>query len=129
MIASFGDTKGFLIDGYPREIKQGKAFENKIGEPSLVLCLDCSTEIMSSRLLKRSQNSQRIDDNADTIVKRIENYYQALEPVIAYYEQKTQLCKINAEGTPEEVFLQVCTSINSFLKKEEAASCLSTEIQ
>ncbi|KAM7162379.1 adenylate kinase isoenzyme 5 [Macrochelys suwanniensis] len=125
MIASLGDTKGFLIDGYPWDVKQGEEFECKIGEPKLVLCLDCSTETMSSRLLKRSQCT----DDAETVMKQIETYYQATEPMIAYYEKKTQLCKINAEGTPEEVFLQVCTSVDCFLKKEEEALSLSAEVQ
>ncbi|XP_032658356.1 adenylate kinase isoenzyme 5 [Chelonoidis abingdonii] len=125
MIASLGDTKGFLIDGYPRDVKQGEVFECKIGEPKLVLCLDCSTETMSSRLLKRSQCT----DDAEAVMKRIDTYYQATEPMIAYYEKKTQLCKTNAEGTPEEVFLQVCSSIDCFLKKEEEALSLSAEVQ
>ncbi|KAM9129837.1 adenylate kinase isoenzyme 5 [Pangshura tecta] len=125
MSASLGDTKGFLIDGYPWDMKQGEEFECKIGEPKLVLCLDCSTETMSSRLLKRSQCT----DDAEAVMKRIDTYYQATEPMIAYYENKTQLCKINAEGTAEEVFLQVCTSVDSFLKKEEEALSLSAEVQ
>uniref|UniRef100_A0A452HAN7 Uncharacterized protein n=1 Tax=Gopherus agassizii TaxID=38772 RepID=A0A452HAN7_9SAUR len=91
MIASLGDTKGFLIDGYPRDVKQGEEFECKIGEPKLVLYLDCSTETMSSRLLKRSQCT----DDAEAVMKRIDTYYQATEPMIAYYEKKTQLCKVN----------------------------------
>ncbi|XP_050817841.1 adenylate kinase isoenzyme 5 [Gopherus flavomarginatus] len=125
MIASLGDTKGFLIDGYPRDVKQGEEFECKIGEPKLVLYLDCSTETMSSRLLKRSQCT----DDAEAVMKRIDTYYQATEPMIAYYEKKTQLCKIHAEGTPEEVFLQVCSSVDCFLKKEEEALSLSAEVQ
>ncbi|XP_065265740.1 adenylate kinase isoenzyme 5 [Emys orbicularis] len=125
MIARLGDTKGFLIDGYPWDVKQGEEFECKIGEPKLVLCLDCSTETMSSRLLKRSQCTA----DAEAVMKRMATYYQATEPVIAYYEKKTQLCKINAEGMPEEVFLQVCTSVDCFLKKEEEALSLSAEVQ
>ncbi|XP_034634537.1 adenylate kinase isoenzyme 5 isoform X2 [Trachemys scripta elegans] len=125
MIACLGDTKGFLIDGYPWDVKQVEEFECKIGEPKLVLCLDCSTETMSSRLLKRSQCT----DDAEAVMKQMDTYYQATEPVIAYYEKKTQLCKINAEGTPEEVFLQVCTSVDCFLKKEEEALSLSAEVQ
>ncbi|CAM5171976.1 unnamed protein product [Natator depressus] len=121
MIASLGDTKGFLIDGYPWDVKQGEEFECKIGEPKLVLCLDCSTETMSSHLLNT--------DDAETVMKQIETYYQATEPMIAYYEKKTQLCKINAEGMPEEVFLQVCTAVDCFLKKEEEALSLSAEVQ
>uniref|UniRef100_A0A674IUT3 Uncharacterized protein n=1 Tax=Terrapene triunguis TaxID=2587831 RepID=A0A674IUT3_9SAUR len=91
MIARLGDTKGFLIDGYPWEVKQGEEFECKIGEPKLVLCLDCSTETMSSRLLKRSQCTA----DAEAVMKRMATYYQATEPVIAYYEKKTQLSSYN----------------------------------
>uniref|UniRef100_A0A8B9V8I7 Adenylate kinase isoenzyme 5 n=1 Tax=Anas zonorhyncha TaxID=75864 RepID=A0A8B9V8I7_9AVES len=94
MVANLGDTKGFLIDGYPRELNEAKEFESKIGEPKLVFCLDCSAETMSSRLLMRSQSSQHFD-SAETIKEGIESYYQAAKPVIAYYEKKAQLCKVN----------------------------------
>uniref|UniRef100_A0A8C5UGV6 Adenylate kinase isoenzyme 5 n=1 Tax=Malurus cyaneus samueli TaxID=2593467 RepID=A0A8C5UGV6_9PASS len=92
MVAKLGDTKGFLIDGYPQELKDAEEFESKIGEPKLVLCLDCSAETMSSRLLMRNQSSEN-SDNPETIEERIESYYQASNPLIAYYESKTQLCK------------------------------------
>ncbi|KAJ6662608.1 hypothetical protein lerEdw1_011745, partial [Lerista edwardsae] len=93
--SNLGETAGFLIDGYPQELKQGEDFESQIGEPSLVLCMDCSSKTMSSRLLKRSQSSQCLDDNAEAIMKCIETYYQVTEPVIAYYESKVPLFKVN----------------------------------
>lgn len=31
MIAKADVSKGFLIDGYPREVKQGQEFEKKVG--------------------------------------------------------------------------------------------------
>lgn len=38
MVASLGDTRGFLIDGYPREVKQGEEFGRRVsgcyGDPS-----------------------------------------------------------------------------------------------
>ncbi|NXW48641.1 KAD5 kinase, partial [Nyctiprogne leucopyga] len=126
MVSKLGDTKGFLIDGYPRELKEAEEFESKIGEPKLVFCLDCSAETMTSRLLIRNQSSQH-PDNTETIKEGIESYYQASKPLIAYYERKTQLCKVDAEGTQEDVFLEVCKTIDSFLKKEEAAFSFSTE--
>ncbi|XP_054835171.1 adenylate kinase isoenzyme 5 isoform X1 [Eublepharis macularius] len=129
MDASLEDTKGFLIDGYPQEMKQGEEFEGQIGEPSLVLCLDCSSKTMSSRLLKQSQSNQCLMDNAEVIMKRIESYYQMAEPLITYYENKIPVFKINAEGTPEEVFLEACSSVNIFLKQEETASVLSRHTQ
>uniref|UniRef100_A0A8D2IQA3 Adenylate kinase isoenzyme 5 n=1 Tax=Varanus komodoensis TaxID=61221 RepID=A0A8D2IQA3_VARKO len=93
VVASMGDTKWFLIDGYPQELKQGEQFGSQIGEPSLVLCMDCSSKTMSSRLLKRSKSS--LEDNAEAIMKRIENYYQSIEPVITFYENKIPLFKVN----------------------------------
>ncbi|XP_012577993.1 PREDICTED: adenylate kinase isoenzyme 5 isoform X2 [Condylura cristata] len=113
MVASLHDTKGFLIDGYPREVKQGEEFGHRIGEPHLVICMDCSADTMTNRLLQKRQRSPRMDNSTAAIAKRLETYYRASIPVIAYYETKTQLHKINAEGTPEEVFLQLCTAIDS----------------
>ncbi|NXR28077.1 KAD5 kinase, partial [Cinclus mexicanus] len=94
MVSKLGDTKGFLIDGYPQELKDAEEFETKIGEPKLVLCLDCSAETMSGRLLMRNQSSQNSEDT-ETTEERIESYYQASNPLTAYYESKTQLCKVN----------------------------------
>uniref|UniRef100_A0A2K6FVM5 Adenylate kinase isoenzyme 5 n=1 Tax=Propithecus coquereli TaxID=379532 RepID=A0A2K6FVM5_PROCO len=113
MVARLSSTKGFLIDGYPREVRQGEEFGRKIGHPHLVICMDCSADTMTNRLLQRSQGSPHTDDTTKTIAKRLEAYYRASIPVITYYETKTQLQKINAEGTPEEVFLQLCTAIDS----------------
>ncbi|NWH71751.1 KAD5 kinase, partial [Piaya cayana] len=94
MVSKLGDTKGFLIDGYPQDLKEAEEFESKIGEPKLVFCLDCSAETMSSRLLMSHQSSQH-PDNTETIKEEIESYYQASNPMIAYYEKTTQLCKVN----------------------------------
>ncbi|NXX65208.1 KAD5 kinase, partial [Spizella passerina] len=85
MVSKLGDTKGFLIDGYPQELKDAEEFESKIGEPKLVLCLDCSAETMSS------QSSESTETTED----RIESSYQASNPLTAYYESRTQLCKVN----------------------------------
>nr|KAF6443060.1 adenylate kinase 5 [Molossus molossus] len=112
MVASLGHTTGFLIDGYPQEVKQGEEFGRRIGDPHLVICMDCSADTMTNRLLQRSQRSPGAD-NAATIARRLEAYYRASIPVVAYYETKTGLQKINAEGTPEEVFLQLCRAIDS----------------
>nr|XP_060629738.1 adenylate kinase isoenzyme 5 [Anolis sagrei ordinatus] len=128
VLANMGDTTGFLIDGFPQEMKQAEEFESQVGEPSLMLCMDCSSKTMSSRLLKRSQSSQCLDDDdAETTMKLIETYYESAEPVIMYYENRIPLFKINAEGTPEEVFLEACTSIDAFLKKEGSAPPLSVD--
>ncbi|XP_043860356.1 adenylate kinase isoenzyme 5 isoform X2 [Dromiciops gliroides] len=103
-----GDTRGFLIEGYPQEVKQGQEFERRIGEPHLVICMECSADTMTSRLLQRNQ-----DDRPEAIPKRIQAYYQASVAVTAHYEKKARLYKINAEGSAEEVFLHICAAVDS----------------
>lgn len=47
MIAKADVSKGFLIDGYPREVKQGEEFEKKVGAfagSRISKCNSCSTE-------------------------------------------------------------------------------------
>ncbi|XP_021269813.1 adenylate kinase isoenzyme 1 isoform X3 [Numida meleagris] len=113
MLAKADTSKGFLIDGYPREVKQGEEFEKKIGPPTLLLYVDAGKETMVKRLLKRGETSGRVDDNEETIKKRLETYYKATEPVIAFYKGRGIVRQLNAEGSVDEVFQQVC----SFLDK------------
>ncbi|XP_056396434.1 adenylate kinase isoenzyme 1 isoform X5 [Hyla sarda] len=113
MIAKADVSKGFLIDGYPREVKQGEEFEKKIAAPSLLLYIDAGSDTMVKRLLKRGETSGRADDNEETIKKRLETYYKATEPVIALYEGRGIVRKINAEGSVDDVFKQVSESLDA----------------
>ncbi|XP_078502794.1 adenylate kinase isoenzyme 1 isoform X3 [Lissotriton helveticus] len=113
MMAKANESKGFLIDGYPRDVQQGQEFEKKIGPPSLLLYIDVKSETMLQRLLKRAETSGRADDNEQTIKKRLETFYKATEPVIAFYESRGIVRKINAEGTVDQVFQQVTTALDA----------------
>ncbi|XP_068011771.1 adenylate kinase isoenzyme 1 isoform X1 [Melanerpes formicivorus] len=113
MVAKADVSKGFLIDGYPREVKQGEEFEKKIAPPTLLLYVDAGKETMVKRLLKRGETSGRVDDNEETIKKRLETYYKATEPVIAFYKSRGIVRQLNAEASVDEVFQQVCTHLDS----------------
>uniref|UniRef100_A0AAX7TQ74 Adenylate kinase isoenzyme 1 n=1 Tax=Astatotilapia calliptera TaxID=8154 RepID=A0AAX7TQ74_ASTCA len=102
MIAKADVSKGFLIDGYPREVKQGEEFEKKIGKPCLLLYVDAKAETMAKRLLKRGETSGRSDDNEETIKKRLDLYYKATEPVIAFYESRGIVRKVCATAATAE---------------------------
>nr|KAF6482969.1 adenylate kinase 1 [Rousettus aegyptiacus] len=65
MVAKVDISKGFLIDGYPREVRQGEEFEQRIGPPTLLLYVDAGPETMTKRLLKRGETSGRVDDNEE----------------------------------------------------------------
>ncbi|XP_047556778.1 adenylate kinase isoenzyme 1 isoform X2 [Lutra lutra] len=85
----------------------------KIGQPTLLLYVDAGPETMTQRLLKRGETSGRVDDNEETIKKRLETYYKATEPVIAFYEKRGIVRKVNAEGSVDSVFSQVCTHLDA----------------
>merc|ERR1712227_995426 len=53
MLAKLAGSKGFLIDGYPREVSQGEEFEKEICPCSKILYFEVSDETMTERLLKR----------------------------------------------------------------------------
>ena len=85
-----GDSPGFLIDGFPREINQGLEFEKTVTSFCLVLSYECSEEVMTQRLLERGKTSGRVDDNEETIAKRFCTFRESTVPVLEYYGSADQ---------------------------------------
>ncbi|XP_035272250.1 adenylate kinase isoenzyme 5-like [Anguilla anguilla] len=84
-------VKGFLINGFPQNIQQTEEFEAKVGEPSLVLLFECSSDTMARPLQQRPEDGRDSD----------------YEAVATHYERKKLLYKVNAEGPPDEALQQV----------------------
>lgn len=100
------DNNKFLIDGFPRSEENRIAFEKIVGaEPNVVLFFECPEEEMVKRVLNRNQG--RVDDNMETIKKRLKVFEALNLPVINYYSKKGKVFKINAVGTEDEIFEQV----------------------
>ncbi|KAL3283301.1 hypothetical protein HHI36_006449 [Cryptolaemus montrouzieri] len=107
-------SKGFLIDGYPREKEQGIAFEKKIGEVSVVLFFDASENTLVERLLGRAKTSGRVDDNEETIKKRLNTFNTHNDQVVQQYTAK--LKKINAERDADTIFTEVQSYLDPLVK-------------
>lgn len=52
----------------------------------MVLNYECSDDVLTSRLLARAVHSGRIDDNEESIKKRLVLFHSKTEPVVKYYE-------------------------------------------
>lgn len=102
---------------YPREVKQGEQFEAEIAPCKLVLFFDVSEETLVKRCMKRAETSGRADDNIETIKKRLQTYNTATAPVVQYYEKKGKLVRIKAEGSIEEVFVEVTKHLDKAIAK------------
>lgn len=88
IIKELPSSKGFLIDGYPREKEQGIMFEQNIAPVKLVLFFDASEQTLVNRLLGRAKTSGRVDDNEETIKKRLHTFNTHNEQVIQQYPDK-----------------------------------------
>merc|ERR1712158_102362 len=105
MIGKLAGSKGFLIDGYPREVAQGQEFEKEIAPCTKILYFEVKDETMTERLLKRGQSSGRVDDNVETIKKRLDTFHKHSKPVIDAYAAKC--AKIPAERSVDDIFADV----------------------
>ncbi|XP_067945692.1 adenylate kinase isoenzyme 5-like isoform X1 [Watersipora subatra] len=106
-------AKGFLIDGYPRELEQGTRFEAELVAPACVLYFEVADDVMVERLLGRAKTSGRVDDNEETIKKRLKTFHDHCDQVLAYYDEKKLLCKIDARGQVDDIFGEVVKSIDA----------------
>lgn len=64
---------------------------------------------MKRRLLARGESSGRVDDNEETIGKRLETFENQTKPVIEYYESKNKVKKVSS------IFSCICESGTSLL--------------
>ncbi|GJN38313.1 hypothetical protein PR202_gb27343 [Eleusine coracana subsp. coracana] len=87
------NAKRVLIDGFPRCEENRIAFERIMGsEPDVVVFFDCPVDEMIKRLLGRNQG--RVDDNIETIKKRLKVFESLNIPVVDYYSSKGKVHKV-----------------------------------
>ncbi|CAF3901386.1 unnamed protein product [Rotaria sp. Silwood2] len=112
MLKRVDKSKGFLIDGYPREVPQAKKFEEMIAPCNLVLYVKASDDTMIKRLLHRGQTSGRVDDNEETIKHRLKTFHDQTFPVLDLYEKQGKLAEVNSELAPTDVFTEVRSALD-----------------
>jgi adenylate kinase len=122
-------ANGFILDGFPRNLAQAKALDDKGFKIDAAITLDISDEAIVERLSGRlfcpkcgatyhvafnkpkedgacdtcgETLAQRADDNKDTVLNRLKVYHKETEPIIDYYKQKGILTVIDgAKGVDD----------------------------
>ena len=91
------DNKGWILDGYPRNLSQANSLDNVLNEINqpleVVFYLDIPEEVLIERLLLRG----RKDDTEETIRTRVNIFKKTTEPLIQYYEDLSLLEHIDAD--------------------------------
>jgi len=106
--------KPFLLDGFPRTIKQAEFLET-LTEIGLVIFLSVSDNTIVKRILERGKTSNRPDDSSgEIILNRLRQYYSETMPLVDFYSKQNKLMKLNGEMTKEEVFKEFQIILNMF---------------
>lgn len=82
------NSNGFVIDGYPRDAKQAELFSELIGDPHIIVFLDCPDNIMVDRVLHRAKLSQRYDDNEPFTKMKINSFHKHLAIITSKWKDK-----------------------------------------
>ncbi|MBQ8881768.1 MAG: adenylate kinase [Clostridia bacterium] len=122
--------KGFLLDGFPRNISQAQALD-KFAQVDTVINISVDTSALCDRICGRrvclacgesyhistmkSENCarcgekliQRDDDKPETISKRLEVYEKSTQPLIDYYTEQGKLFSVDGMNTIDGVFAEI----------------------
>jgi len=133
--------KGYVLDGYPRNISQARDLEGLDGgRREMVFLIDTHEDVVVRRLETRricprcgaiynvvtkkparegvcdvcgSALVQRADDRAEVIRERMKTYHEKTEPLVVYYRAKEVVRRIDGNGTVEESFRAVRSALDA----------------
>ncbi|MHA4896682.1 adenylate kinase [Pedobacter sp. PWIIR3] len=111
-------ANGFIFDGFPRTVPQAKALddflESKGSAIAGVIALDVDQDELTKRIAQRQLETGRVDDQADKLKKRIEEYFDKTIHVLPYYEAQGKLSKVNGIGKIEDIFAALCAQVDQY---------------
>ena len=106
-------SKGFIFDGFPRNIEQAKALDTLLKDLNKkldrVIQIAVKDEILIDRIKGRAKEMKdaRSDDNADVLVKRLKVYHENTEKLIPYYLKQGKLVKVDGMNRIDEVSQEI----------------------
>ena len=139
---AINNNEGYILDGFPRTIRQAEALENQDITPQAVIMINLSEDECVNRLSSRRyclhcgatyniiynppkkdeicdicghKLIQRDDDKEEVVRRRFKEYYTKTKPVIEYYTKKKKI--INIDG--HEEIREVAKNIEKRLKEIE----------
>ena len=100
-------AKGVLMDGFPRTIPKAEAVDRmlkgKQAKVDRVILLEVPEQELVQRLLGSAAKEGRADDNAESITKRLQVFKEQTAPLIAFYEGRGIVKRVEGTGTVDEI--------------------------
>ena len=142
---------GFILDGYPRTIRQAEFFEQLAARESidtLAVGIGVEDDILVARLSRRwscarcgriySRNQdpgagpglcdhcgaelvQRKDDRPEVVRDRLQVYHQTTRPLIDFYRRRGLYVEVDGKGSEDLVFEDIVGIVNRKLRDRTAS--------
>ncbi len=112
-IAAPDATAGFILDGFPRTVRQAEALDKILAAKNMeldaVIELKVDDAALLGRIAKRASETRasggtvRADDNPEAFKVRLAAYHAQTAPVSAYYAQRGMLKTVDGMGSVDAV--------------------------
>lgn len=98
--------KGFILDGYPRNLAQAESFPTDIDK---VVYINVSDEEARRRIEGRNERKDQVrpDDTPEAITRRIGIFHKFTKPLLDYYKNKGVLLEVNGEQEVPEIHKEI----------------------
>ncbi len=126
---------GYILDGFPRTVPQAEALEQFAKIDSVIelavedeklikrisgrrVCTKCGATYHISLLGDKTTCDncgetliQRNDDKAETVLNRLTVYHSQTAPLVAFYESKGLLKKVDGDGDMDAIFGKIMEAL------------------
>ena len=112
-------SNGFILDGYPRTLKQSEFLNNFLLDISysinFIFNIQIDFKTLKHRILLRSSEENRDDDNIDVIETRYNEYINSTQKVSDFYKNKFNTIFHEIDGSLQ--IEEITKKIKQILKK------------
>lgn len=106
---------GFILDGFPRTLAQAEALDGMLDAKSIkldaVIELTADADELVRRVIQRSKDSNRPDDNPEVIRKRLDVYQTSTAPLVDYYTRQGLVKTVDGMAPVENVTSAIKTAL------------------
>lgn len=100
---------GFLLDGFPRNVKQAEVLTDMLAENDMPLNAVIELHVSEEQLVERLLARGRSDDTEEVIRRRQQVYREETAPLLDYYA--ATVVTVDGMGTVDEVSSRVVESL------------------
>jgi adenylate kinase len=148
-VASAEAADGFILDGFPRTIAQAEALDAKLSELGRGLTAVLLIEVPDDEVIRRLSGRRicpnghvfhmdfdppkeegvcdicgerleiRDDDKPEVVRHRLGTYHDKTEPLVAYYEERGVLDRVDGQRAPDEVATRINALLATLRREEE----------